>query len=387
MLDAQRIVILESRAGERLAHLVERLGGRPLWAPALAERPAVDPAQLRARLDQWEAQAQPLVLLQTGVGVAALFDGCAALGAEARLRALLARSRVAVRGPKPAAALRARGLRPDLEAAAPHTSVQLLEALRDEPLDGRAVLVLRHGGDSPELDAALAQRGARVAELVTYRWGLPQDTAPLQALLAALPDGVDAFVFTSRAQLDNLLAFAETRGCLALLRQALASRPVYSIGPVCTAALQARGIAVAGEADPPKLGPLMRLLDARLGRPAPAQAVVLFAHGARDPAWAQPVQEIRRRVAGRLPQAEVATCFLEHMRPSLPECLDALVAQGKLQVRLVPLFLGRGGHLREDLAQLLDAVQDRHPQLQLELLPALGEAAEILDAVAAWAAR
>jgi uroporphyrinogen-III synthase len=39
---------------------------------------------------------------------------------------------------------------------------------------------------------------------------------------------------------------------------------IASIGPVCTRALAAHGIAASFEADPPKLGPLVAALEAAL---------------------------------------------------------------------------------------------------------------------------
>ncbi len=386
MLKGSRIAVLESRTGERLCDLVARQGGVPLWAPALAEVPSVDPVELQSVLDLWAGERSPVVVLQTGVGVSALFDACEGLGGAAQLLELLARSLVVVRGPKPTAVLRGRGVRIDLAAQPPHTTAEVLAALGSELLGGRAVFVQRYGESNTELEHALTQRGARVSELVTYQWALPADTAPLGRLLEALQGELDAVVFTSRSQLENLLAFAAARDQLARVLQALRGLAVFSIGPVCTAALLRQGIPVRAEATPPKLGPLMSALERELGSSAP-QAIVLFAHGARDPQWAQPFEEIRRRVTVRRPELQVVLAFLDLMGPSLPECMSDLVARGVTRVRLVPLFLGRGGHLKEDLARLLEAIAEAHPGLVVDLLPALGEMPELLEAVSQWAAR
>jgi uroporphyrinogen-III synthase len=133
-------------------------------------------------------------------------------------------------------------------------------------LQNRRVIVQRHGALNVELDRALEARGARVAEIPTYRWSLPKDTAPLEQLIAALERGeIDAAVFTNAEQLRNLLAVAETLGKAEGLKKSLNRTLVASIGPVASAALRAAGVDVGLEASPPKLGPLLSALDAALG--------------------------------------------------------------------------------------------------------------------------
>ncbi len=120
---------------------------------------------------------------------------------------------VAVRGPKPTAALRSRGVRIDRSAADPFTTQELLAAIADLALEGERVVVQRHGAVNVELDRALEARGARVLEIPTYRWALPQDTAPLAALIDALERGdMHAVVLTNAEQVRNLFAVAERLG-------------------------------------------------------------------------------------------------------------------------------------------------------------------------------
>ena len=51
-------------------------------------------------------------------------------------------------------------------------------------------------------------------------------------------------------------------------------------------------------------------------------AIILFAHGARDPGWAAPVHELAARLKKAGVRAEPA--FLEHMQPGLESAVDAL---------------------------------------------------------------
>ncbi len=256
-LAGRRVAVLESRASDQVGALVRRLGGVPVLAPTVAELPDVDPAQLRAFLDEAGSHPPAVCVFQTGVGTRALFEAVTALDARATFEAVLAQATIVVRGPKPTAALRAAGVRIDRTAAAPYTTVEVLAAMSDLALTGRLVAVQRHGEANATLDTALAARGADVRELASYRWALPADRAPLAALLGELADGsIDLAVFTSAIQVRHLLDFADRCGAGSSVREALAGLPLVSIGPVCSAALRAAGFSVAAEADPPKLGGL-----------------------------------------------------------------------------------------------------------------------------------
>jgi uroporphyrinogen-III synthase len=75
---------------------------------------------------------------------------------------------------------------------------------------------------------------------------------------------VDAVVFTSASQVHNLFLVAAECGKTHTLRRDLNATCVASIGPVCSTALAAYDVTVKIEARPPKLGPLMALLDGAL---------------------------------------------------------------------------------------------------------------------------
>ena len=113
-------------------------------------------------------------------------------------------------------------------------------------------------------------------------------------------------------------------------------------------------------------------------------ALDLFAHGSRDPDWAAPFRIVQQRVAATNSELAVELAFLELMKPSLPEATDALAASGCRRITIAPLFMAQGAHLKRDLARLMDELRARHPQLELSLLPALGDAEPVMDAISAW---
>ena len=110
--------------------------------------------------------------------------------------------------------------------------------------------------------------------------------------------------------------------------------------------------------------------------------LLLFAHGARDAAWARPFEEVRNVILLVQPELAVELCFLEFMLPTLQEGGKALALRGCTQVQIVPLFLGAGGHVRKDLPQLITVLNSDYPHVAWSLQTAVGERLSVIEAMA-----
>ena len=117
------------------------------------------------------------------------------------------------------------------------------------------------------------------------------------------------------------------------------------------------------------------------------RALVLYAHGARDPRWAEPFERLLMRIREKRPSLPVALAFLDYLEPDLMNAAQALVRAGANRIRIVPLFFGRGGHLREDFPNQLEAVRTSVPDAQFEIAEAAGEVDSVLEAIAEFAVR
>ena len=266
-MKAKHIAILESRLGEQLVSLVAQRGGVPFHAPALAELPDLEPQKIAELVRSLQQAPAKLFIFQTGVGTRALFGALDGLRQTQAFLALLEKSTVAARGPKPTGALRSRGVRIDCIAADPFTTNEVLACVDDLALKGERVIVQRYGAANAGLDRALEARGAQVTEIPTYRWSLPADTQPLERLIGALERGeMHAAVFTNAEQVRNLFAVADKLNKKDPLREALNRTLVASIGPVASAALRDFNVKVGLESSPPKLGALLSSLDNALSR-------------------------------------------------------------------------------------------------------------------------
>ena len=115
------------------------------------------------------------------------------------------------------------------------------------------------------------------------------------------------------------------------------------------------------------------------------KAKILLAHGARNPDWAQPILAIREVMLARRPEARVEVAFLEFITPQLPETIAGLVADGFLEIVIVPIFMAQSGHTKRDLPTLLEAARARHGGLTIEIATPIGEAASVVAAIADYA--
>ncbi|VVE08457.1 sirohydrochlorin chelatase [Pandoraea fibrosis] len=115
--------------------------------------------------------------------------------------------------------------------------------------------------------------------------------------------------------------------------------------------------------------------------------VILFAHGSRDPRWAEPFKRLRDKLQAQRPDADVRLAFLELMTPNLDDAVAGMTSQGVTDITLVPVFLGQGGHVRRDLPALADACRAAHPGLSLRVSAAIGEDDAVLDALADYCGR
>ena len=110
--------------------------------------------------------------------------------------------------------------------------------------------------------------------------------------------------------------------------------------------------------------------------------IVLFAHGSRDPQWARPFEHLAATLSQKT-SARVKLAYLELMQPSLEHAIAELVGAGVDSIRVVPVFLGQGAHVKDDLPKLIAGARSKHAGTTISLDSAIGEQASVIDAIAA----
>jgi uroporphyrinogen-III synthase len=258
-----RVLSFESRRAKEIAQLISNNGGVPTVAPSTREvpsPPSEDEIKLIHGLLKHEFDA---IIFMTGVGARALVQAAEAVCSREDFFAALGRTRVVVRGPKPAAAMREFNVPVTLAVPEPNTWREIVKALGENPdkvpLQEQRIAVQEHGEPSPELYAALRERGAEVFPVRVYRWELPEDISPLKDAIRSLTQSkVDVVMFTSSVQFVHASRIAEEMGIAEPFLNALNRAVVASIGPIASETLRENGVAVDLEPSHPKMGFLVK---------------------------------------------------------------------------------------------------------------------------------
>ncbi|MBH0177388.1 MAG: uroporphyrinogen-III synthase [Nitrospira sp.] len=243
-----------------ITRLIERHGGQPLVVPVLREVSLEDNAVVQECGVRLMAGRIDLLVLLTGVGTTALFDLLKTRYPWPSILTALNQTTMIVRGPKPAAALKAVGLQAALTVPEPNTWVDLISTLDGyRSVKGLRVVVQEYGTSNPDLLRALEQRGAEVFAVPIYRWALPEDLGPIRRALDEIIAGrVRVMLITNAAQADHVMQVLELDGKVEPFRSALTNVVVASIGPTVSERLRQHNWPIDFEPSHPKMGVLVK---------------------------------------------------------------------------------------------------------------------------------
>lgn len=114
--------------------------------------------------------------------------------------------------------------------------------------------------------------------------------------------------------------------------------------------------------------------------------LLIAAHGTRDAVGVAHCRALVERVARMLPGTQVSCGYVELVEPTIEDALaDLLGAHPDSEAPeavVVPLMLGRGGHVRDDIPGSIAAAQERVPNADIRYARPLGDDPRLLDAVA-----
>lgn len=103
----------------------------------------------------------------------------------------------------------------------------------------------------------------------------------------------------------------------------------------------------------------------------PTQALVLFAHGSRDPRWRQTFERLQAQLMDQLPHHKLLLAYMEMAEPTLDHVVRAAQADGITAFVVLPMFMASGGHLAHDVPNQIEAL--RQDGIAIRMLPPIGE--------------
>ncbi len=261
-----RVVAFESRRADELTRMLQRFGATAWVSPSMRELPLDVRASVVDYAQRLCAGAFDLAILMTGVGLRQLAAAVEHAVPLDDLQAAYAKTPTLARGPKPVLVLREWGLRPTYTVPEPNTWRELLETIDREgiALSEARVAVQEYGRSNPALIEGQMERGAQVECVRIYRWGLPEDMAPLEANIRRLAAGeADVVMLTSTPQILHIEEVAGRLGLTEAVHAALPHMVVASIGPTCSETLREHHWPVDLEPEHPKMGHLVTESAAR----------------------------------------------------------------------------------------------------------------------------
>jgi len=101
--------------------------------------------------------------------------------------------------------------------------------------------------------------------------------------------------------------------------------------------------------------------------------VILFCHGSSDPQWSEPFRVLTRSLQDIYDKNKVHLAFLERCEPSLVTLVEHIAKQGPAHVKILPVFLSSGKHLREDVPPMIKDFNKQYQDLSFETLPPVGQ--------------
>ena len=101
--------------------------------------------------------------------------------------------------------------------------------------------------------------------------------------------------------------------------------------------------------------------------------VILFCHGSSDPLWAKPFRELTKSLQTTYGEDQVHLGFLERSEPDLSTLAAQIAENGPAHIKLLPVFLSAGKHLREDLPPMTENLAKQYQGLTFEILPPVGQ--------------
>lgn len=243
-LKGKRIAVPEMRELEVFSALLERRGAEVLRCPLVTIYDSPHSSAVLAFAVKLAAGEFDDFILITGEGLTRILSCIDKYDPALRPRFVegLGKVRTVTRGPKPARALRALGLRAGIEAPAPTTD-GVITALSSLDLGKRRMAVQLYGNDpNLTLTRFLRERGAEVSTVAPYVYGNAADDATVHSLLERMAAGeVDCIAFTSKLQIERLM----TQHSLPLVRRALGRTMIAAVGPIVAEAIRSHGFQVA----------------------------------------------------------------------------------------------------------------------------------------------
>ncbi|MDM5298340.1 uroporphyrinogen-III synthase [Bacillus pumilus] len=240
-LAGKTIAICGTRKTEEMRTLVEKQGGKAVIR-SLQGTVFLAKEELKPDIETFVKQGADWVILTTGIGTDTLIESAEELQLGEAFMELLSNAHIASRGYKTYAALKKRGILPDVFDE-DGTVRDLISKLEQTEFRGKRVMVQLHGENAPALIQFLQDKGADVLPLLPYQHTPPKPEAA-ETLLHEMAQGtVHAVCFTTAVQVHAFFKLASEWGKKEELQRLFQQQVLaVAVGKVTAEALKEEGV-------------------------------------------------------------------------------------------------------------------------------------------------
>lgn len=111
------------------------------------------------------------------------------------------------------------------------------------------------------------------------------------------------------------------------------------------------------------------------------KAILYIGHGTRSNKGVEEAKSFLQRVMLRMTVPIQEISFLELTEPSIEAGFRRCVERGATEITVVPIFLLAAGHIKQDIPAALSSLQERYPNVQVNVRNPFGVKDKILDAI------
>lgn len=108
------------------------------------------------------------------------------------------------------------------------------------------------------------------------------------------------------------------------------------------------------------------------------KAIVLVGHGSRRKAANEQFEKLAESIAAKLPQFRIHWGYIEIAKPHISDVLMDL-GKSSFDIVIVPVMLFNAGHVKNDLALILDDIRSQYPGIKISLSSALGQTHHLVN--------
>lgn len=96
------------------------------------------------------------------------------------------------------------------------------------------------------------------------------------------------------------------------------------------------------------------------------KAILFVGHGTRVPEGNEQVKAFTKKAGAAFPEYEQKTCFLELAEPDIVTSAVECIENGADTLAVVPVLLLSAGHIKKDIPEELEKVQQMHPEVTIQ---------------------